>query len=101
MPKFLYNIEIHREGRSPVVIDWGNSPQWIKAYHYELAEADVIVLEPKPGVDLPTVRTAIPDGAHWVITSRVIGTIGVGSIRVYGLGYKQGLKKGKKLNGKG
>jgi len=89
---FAYNVAI--EGKEQVLIDWGNSPDWVKKYDSLLDEADRISLIPKDKSNgLPVVTAHLDNDKRWIIFSRVAGQInGPNNIRLYAIGWQQNIK---------
>lgn len=88
-PPILYNIAV--EGKAGnILIDWGNSPGWLKRHAEELAQAEYLSLLPKSADSpLPVLVVKLEQRRRWILFSRVYGTIpGVRQVRLYCLGWQ-------------
>lgn len=91
-PPILYDIAIEPLGdREMTIIDWGHTPRWMETYREELDSARALVLTPKDGADLPSVRVELGGDKRWVVFSRVAGHVmgGAGQLRIYCIGWQR------------
>lgn len=92
-PPIKYDIAIERSQGQPIVIPWGNAPNWIKVYRDDLDNAAGIALIPKEGQFMPVVRVGLGGDRRWVIFSRVAGRITAGvagaQVRAYCIGWQR------------
>ena len=91
-PPLLYDIAVEC-GEQSILIQWGNSPQWITRYRDELTHADRISLIPKSSASgLPVVTVRLTEGRRWVLFSRVYGRVPGGQIRMHCIGWQATVK---------
>lgn len=96
-PEIEYDVVIENGQDDAIVINWGQTPGWVKQYRDHLDSARAIGLVPKGPGKLPVIRVELGPGKRWVIFSRVAGRVlgGMntdGLIRVYCIGWQSTVK---------
>jgi len=88
-----YNVAIETNSGS-ILVDWGNSKDWVTKYREDLDNANSLALIPKEGIGLPIVTVELSGQKRWVVFSKVFGIINKknnkkSEIRLYCIGWQQ------------
>lgn len=93
MTEIEYNVAIETNSGS-ILVDWGNSKDWVTKYREDLDNANSLALIPKEGIGLPIVTVELSGQKRWVVFSKVFGIINKknnkkSEIRLYCIGWQQ------------